>query len=218
MKASAQSKGLWLLLGLGTVDLAALNLWVLPSLLVPAAIASPERDSQTVWLAATERARLPPAASEPEPAFAAARAADPASPPAPAVSAEPSPRTALAQTPTAVLPERAQPSSDARTVIIFGKGTWWVGPSSRALLTALVARLEPDAAIEIDGYADASGPDPLNERISRARAEAIADQLVLAGLDRARLVLHAHGELPASSEDDGHRDRRAELRVVRRQP
>ena len=209
MKASAQSTGLWLLLGLGTADLAALNLWVLPSL-----VASRDGATQTEWLAATERARLPPAASDPEPAFAAtaqppaedeSRKVRPAEPPDP-------------QTPTAVPADHAVPDEGVRAVITFGKGTWWVGPASRERIAGVVAALDPDATLEIDGYADASGPDPLNQRISRARSEAIAELLVRAGVDRSRLVLRAHGELPASVAGDDERDRRAELRVARRRP
>jgi outer membrane protein OmpA-like peptidoglycan-associated protein len=229
MRAGTQSAGLALLLGLGAIDLAALNLWVLPSLLLPVVVAS-RGDTQTAVMAASERepaapaaamaAAAPPATVEAATPPATASAAAQLHAPAP-VDAVPStstststaevPAIARGQTPTRVTADRGAQSA----VVMFRKGTWWIGPSDRQRLTQLAGTaVDARVRFEIDGYADESGPDLLNHRLSHARADAIAELLVGAGVDRARIGLRAHGELPVL-RGDGSNERRAELRVLR---
>ncbi|HMI90684.1 MAG TPA: OmpA family protein [Polyangiales bacterium] len=231
MTAGAQSTGLALLLGLGAIDLAALNLWVLPPLLLPAVVAT-SSETQTAVLAASEQeqpAANPALALAPTPTLAptprlAAPAAETkvetsAATTAPTIVRPSAPEPAQAlpdrgKGPTAVSADRVASSA----IVRFMKGTWWIGPGDRDQLLQLAGTaVGAGVSFEIDGYADESGPDELNDRISRARADAIAELLVRAGVDRARISLRAHGELPVV-RGDGRDERRAELRVVREAP
>jgi outer membrane protein OmpA-like peptidoglycan-associated protein len=205
MRAGTQSTGLALLLGLGAVDLAALNFWVLPSLLLPAVVAT-RGDTQTAIMAASEQE--PPAAS----VAANVQAMQPTEAPQAAAANAVGPDTVGAErAPTTRRVDR----EELGAVVMFRKGTWWIGPNDRERLTQLAGTaVDAGVRFEIDGYADESGPDLLNERLSHARADAIAELLVRAGVDRTRISLRAHGELPVV-RGDGSDERRAELRVLR---
>jgi outer membrane protein OmpA-like peptidoglycan-associated protein len=226
MRAGTQSAGLALLLGLGAIDLAALNLWVLPSLLLPAMVAS-HGDTQTAVMAASERE--PPASATviavaAAPPAATAAAMPPAAEAVTAPSQAPRPTAVVPRTSTPEPPASVREQTPARVaddrgvqsaVVMFRKGTWWIGPSDRERLTLLAGTaVDERVRFEIDGYADESGPDLLNQRLSHARADAIAELLVGAGVERARIGLRAHGELPVL-RGDGSDERRAELRVLR---
>ncbi|MEZ5500200.1 MAG: OmpA family protein [Steroidobacteraceae bacterium] len=71
-------------------------------------------------------------------------------------------------------------------------------------LGALVAVL-PDATVDIDGFADARGDEHYNLELSRARAQSVADELALAGVERERIRIAAHGE-SASVSPEGDAD------------
>jgi outer membrane protein OmpA-like peptidoglycan-associated protein len=214
MRAGAKSTGLALLLGFGAVDLLALNLWVLPPLLLPAVVDA-RGETQTALMAASERDRSAAAPRAAKTALPAGASATPTVLPKPSPSAVPNPppdeTAARGDGPTAVAADRVA----QRTVVMFRKGTWWIGSSDREQLTRLAATaVGTRTRFEIDGYADESGPADLNQRISRARADAIADLLVLAGVDRSRIAARARGELPIV-RGDGSDERRAELHVLR---
>jgi len=217
MTAGAQTTGLALLLGLGAIDLAALNLWVLPPLLMPAGAVASRDETQTAVLAASEHEQQQ---EQPVPAptsLARSVKADGET----NTGAGTSTGTGMKELrtrepvrgegPTAVRADRAA----RRAVVRFRKGTWWIGVNERDQILRLAGTaVGAGASFEIDGYADESGPDELNQRISRARADAIAELLVRAGIDRGRIALRAHGELPVM-RGDGSDERRAELRVLR---
>ncbi len=91
---------------------------------------------------------------------------------------------------------------------------------ARAALYRVVAELRrnPDAGLLIAGHADSVGPADYNIRLARARAEAVADRLVLSGIERSRLIVRSHGEaIPAAgNETDAGRtlNRRVELLFI----
>jgi outer membrane protein OmpA-like peptidoglycan-associated protein len=86
-----------------------------------------------------------------------------------------------------------------------------------ATLAALVAPLE-GAVIRLEGHADARGTEAYNAQLSVARAEAVRDALVRAGLPAERIVVSAVGEsdsTAAEQDADGMAlERRVRLHVV----
>lgn len=78
------------------------------------------------------------------------------------------------------------------------------------LITHLVADVAEEAVgeghqrIEVTGHTDRTGPRELNEKLSRRRAEVIADLLAQNGVPRDRIRLKAYGEAaPAVPTSDG---------------
>lgn len=84
-----------------------------------------------------------------------------------------------------------------------------------ARLGALVANLG-EVRVRVSGFADARGDEELNEALSRARAETVAQELEKAGIPKERLVVEAMGERFASLEaqpDDQAFERCVEIRL-----
>jgi len=183
------------LLGLGAADLAVLNVWALPALL-----------SVTDVSAATDRATRP--AIQPRSATPTAGAL--ASPPAttqPTDIASPVPATSAPSGGVARDDSGANPSA----VVRFRSGTWWVGPHGRKTLSSTLEQLAAtNYRIEVSGHADRIGPDRINQRISQARAAAVAALLVRSGVDPDRIRVLAFGEQRPS---DTGRDRRVEITI-----
>lgn len=91
-------------------------------------------------------------------------------------------------------------------------------PEEPALLATQIAQVVSlaqthDFDLIVQGYSDQTGTDPINERISVARAEAIVAQFVQAGFPAQRL--RAEG-LGAVADTDGNIARQVRLRVVER--
>jgi OOP family OmpA-OmpF porin len=95
-------------------------------------------------------------------------------------------------------------------VILFGRGSWSVGRAGRATLRSVVAGVSREHVVEIEGHADAAGPEDLNQRISEQRAEAVAALLVGSGIAADQVQVRAFGERQPSR--DG-RSRRVEIRI-----
>lgn len=89
------------------------------------------------------------------------------------------------------------------------------GLEALALLIAAVPGLE----VQLDGYADPRGADQHNLALSAARAAAIRDRLVAAGIPADRIRLSAHGAIEsgdANPDPDGWAlQRRVEIRLER---
>jgi outer membrane protein OmpA-like peptidoglycan-associated protein len=86
-----------------------------------------------------------------------------------------------------------------------------------AKLAALVAPLD-GAVIRLEGHADARGTEEFNSALSAARAEAVRDALVSAGMPAERIVVTAVGEADASAaeqDSDGMAlERRVKMEIV----
>ncbi|OQX31531.1 MAG: hypothetical protein C3L25_05585 [Candidatus Sedimenticola endophacoides] len=65
-------------------------------------------------------------------------------------------------------------------------------PRLRQLAATLMAL--PELRLRIDAHADARGSEPLNNRLSRRRAEAVVGFLRDAGVAPGRMQAHSHGE------------------------
>jgi outer membrane protein OmpA-like peptidoglycan-associated protein len=81
-------------------------------------------------------------------------------------------------------------------------------------LKAIVARC-PAVQLEVAGHTDSIGSEDLNKSLSQRRAQAFVDNLVKAGIDRAKLVAIGYGSSkPAASNDNAEgrsRNRRIEF-------
>jgi outer membrane protein OmpA-like peptidoglycan-associated protein len=85
------------------------------------------------------------------------------------------------------------------TRLFFRLGNFAVGPNGRATLEQLLGQLTSDnQPILIVGSADPSGPEQLNETLSDARAQSVADWLVEHGIERARIQARGIGNTGAA--------------------
>jgi len=88
-------------------------------------------------------------------------------------------------------------------------------------LYSLVTLLKehPRRQIFIEGYTDSSGSDSYNLPLSQARADAVRDFLVSAGINPERITARGYGEanpIAANTNDTGRREnRRVEIVVTR---
>lgn len=85
--------------------------------------------------------------------------------------------------------------------IVLGQGLFAVGQSTlsaRALdeMRSIVAvlGLYPEHRLIAEGHTDATGDEEFNERLSRARAEAVRDALAARGIDPRRIGIAGYGE------------------------
>ncbi|HMN38105.1 MAG TPA: OmpA family protein [Hyphomicrobium sp.] len=80
-------------------------------------------------------------------------------------------------------------------IINFDRAKADLTADSSDTLSALaeVANACPDFRIEIEGHTDSEGTDERNQRLSDRRAQAVADFLVRAGVDRGRLTAIGYG-------------------------
>lgn len=108
----------------------------------------------------------------------------------------------------------------AEAPISFSPGEAVMAPGSGALLDRLAEILErcEGARIEIGGHTDDRGPAELNQRLSRARAEAVLDALLERGVPLGRLAARGYGEdepVATNATEAGRaRNRRIGFRAV----
>ncbi len=105
--------------------------------------------------------------------------------------------------------------------IYFRPGSARLDDESRPLLDSVVAIVQrcPDLVIEVAGHTDSDGGDSANQRLSEARAAAVARYLSDGGIDAARMQVAGYGEARpvadnATPEGKG-RNRRIEFTVVK---
>jgi OOP family OmpA-OmpF porin len=92
-----------------------------------------------------------------------------------------------------------------KSIIHFPTGSAEVPPASRALLqqaAALFKQLPPGTVVEIGGHTDNTGDPNANLSLSQARADAVRNVLVQAGVNPAMLVAKGFGDAqPVASND-----------------
>ncbi|MHB1846629.1 MAG: OmpA family protein [Deltaproteobacteria bacterium] len=106
--------------------------------------------------------------------------------------------------------------------IFFETGNAKILPRSHRLLNQVAQVLEkhPEIAlVRIEGYTDDRGPEPVNRKLSQARAESVRDYLVGRGIAAARLEPHGYGPdrpIATNATDQGRaRNRRVDFVIVR---
>ncbi len=135
-------------------------------------------------------APLPPPVPEPEPAPAPA----PTPPPAPAPAPPPAPA----------------PKPEQRVTVNFTPGSARLSNITKAKLDEVALKMKQDSSVAalVIGYTDPSGPETTNQRISRQRAEAVKNYLVVRhGIDPSRITTEGRGS--AESSGNAAEDRRA---------
>jgi len=114
----------------------------------------------------------------------------------------------------------AQPTAPLTFLLYFEPGTSRLTPESEKILPVIIdyIRKVHSSDISISGHSDKVGSRDINIRISRERANEIANQLTRLGVAPESLEVASHGmELPLIDTPDGvpePRNRRVEL-VVR---
>jgi outer membrane protein OmpA-like peptidoglycan-associated protein/tetratricopeptide (TPR) repeat protein len=94
--------------------------------------------------------------------------------------------------------------TSVQQVIYFGSNSSDLGPASKNELRKLIANLEKDplAKITINGHADGSGPEKLNEKLSEKRALAVKAYLISKGVTSTRIQVGSFGsQKPIASND-----------------
>ena len=104
--------------------------------------------------------------------------------------------------------------------ILFETGARRIAEGSLATIDLVAAQLArcPAVSFEIGGHTDAQGAADMNERLSKARAEAVLDALVEGGIPRDRLAAKGYGETQPIADNgtfEGRaRNRRIEFRPI----
>jgi outer membrane protein OmpA-like peptidoglycan-associated protein len=106
-----------------------------------------------------------------------------------------------------------------RLVIEFSTNSTLLSPEAIRVLEAVLPEVADGATLEIEGHADARGSADRNLELSRERAAAVAGLFEKGGVERSRLRLSGHGG--AIPRDQGHsaeanaRNRRVEVAIRR---
>lgn len=156
------------------------------------------------------------AADEPDPVTSkeAREVVEPASatveppPPPPVVEEE----AARAEEP--VIVEEPQPCAPV-VELSFAPGKTAANADNAERLRQIVesAQQWPEHKLVIEGYADATGSDYVNLRLSHERAAGVRDRLAEQGVEEDRLVVQAFGEFRPNISGDADRDRRVVVRI-----
>ena len=98
--------------------------------------------------------------------------------------------------------DHAEASSYA-AVVYFETGSSVVDEEGLKELTWFADKVRPypKAIIEVRGFADATGGDAINQKLSEERSENVARQLMLLGIRKAQIVTAGFAsEIPAASD------------------
>ncbi len=213
----------------GLADVVWMDAWLLPAW-ASAATTSTTTSSPTIAAAALHTAATPVepraperTAAEPTASATPAPAAPAAAAPAAAAPAAAAPAPAVAASPELVVvdPDESPQSAGAGRIPIYfvDTGSAELGADARASLLALAGRMRDDASLRVivRGHADARGTRRDNFRLSRRRAQAVARELGVHGIDEQRISLAWFGERKPAVRGSNPRawaaNRRVELDV-----
>jgi OOP family OmpA-OmpF porin len=71
----------------------------------------------------------------------------------------------------------------------------------------------PQVLIQVQGFADSTGPDALNQNLSEERARAVARYLASEGIDNSRIVVQGFASGFAAGSNETAQGRRNNRRV-----
>lgn len=104
--------------------------------------------------------------------------------------------------------------------LLFATDSAEVLPAGHKILAAIAgqAKLKNGTPIEVNGYADTTGRKVHNQKLSEARAAAVAAELATNGVDAARIKSQGFGEtelaVPTADSVDEAKNRRVVVRVA----
>lgn len=86
--------------------------------------------------------------------------------------------------------------ANALSPIEFGSNSTETSPSVAATLdrVAAIMRAHPETRLRVEGHADSTGEDGVNDPLSEARAARVRDLLVERGVAASRIAIVGHGE------------------------
>ncbi len=132
------------------------------------------------------------------------------------LAARPAPEAPSAAT-TARTPgsEACRDMGASFAAVRFAPASSRISDGSRAALddVARIAATCASVAIEIHGHSDAAGSERANQRLSEARARAVAGYLIAAGIDSRRLVTIGHGAGQPIAPNDTAENRALNRRI-----
>ncbi|MDZ4723732.1 MAG: OmpA family protein [candidate division Zixibacteria bacterium] len=105
---------------------------------------------------------------------------------------------------------------------VYATNSFELNAGSRPILDRLVRKLKasPDTKVEIRGYADDTGNDAHNLKLSHARAHKVKTYLVSRGVHESRVLATGYGENPShvvgdnSTSEGRQKNRRVEVKLV----
>jgi outer membrane protein OmpA-like peptidoglycan-associated protein len=115
------------------------------------------------------------------------------------------------------------PRSGSERIVLFESGSDDLNPESEHQIAQAAGDFsskasQTDARIELHAYTDDVGGSKENRDLARRRAEAVMALLLRRGIQRNRITLKAHGELPSGDsrerEEERRRNRRVEIRII----
>ena len=102
--------------------------------------------------------------------------------------------------------------------VLFRTGSAEITPDVAHQIEVLAQAISksPELKIRVDGYADPRGTENANLRLSEARANAVRDLLLAAGVSEASLEVNAYGKaLSVADDEDGYAlERRVRLTLL----
>lgn len=113
----------------------------------------------------------------------------------------------------------ALPPPPKQFILYFEHGTATLTGASRGLILQVVRTIKARAPVDISvvGHTDTVGDRQYNYKLSRKRAQAVADLLVAAGVDESILEITSHGKdnplIPTGDQVSEPRNRRVEVTV-----
>jgi outer membrane protein OmpA-like peptidoglycan-associated protein len=100
--------------------------------------------------------------------------------------------------------------------ILFDYGKATIRHESDSILTRAARVMNeqiPNSNFYIDGYTDNKGSVAINKRISKARAQAVANALIAAGVDRSRVISRGFGKDNPACDNSTEQGRQCNRRV-----
>lgn len=113
----------------------------------------------------------------------------------------------------------AQPTPPVRFILYFDSGSTELTAESRQLIPQIIASIKERGSVDtsVVGHSDTAGSKEYNYRLSRRRAEAVAQLLIAGGVAPTILEITSHGKdnpaVPTGDNVSEPRNRRVEVTV-----
>ena len=107
-------------------------------------------------------------------------------------------------------------AAEIAETVVFATGSNDLTAEAQATLDKVVAAMDafPNPVVEVSGHTDNVGDAGANQALSQARAQAVVDYLVTAGVDTGRLSARGAGDTEPVASNDTDEGRRQNRRVA----